>query len=216
MALDHDLNAVGGDFYEKANDSVDEHIYDRAFEELRADKLVDKAIKTGDVVPVFFLKDISGRSIGLSETLKSGPVILLFIRGHWCPYCIATLRAYQGALSGLKKFDGQLIVVTPEKPNFSSDTSREFHLTLPMVSDVGNRVSQGFRILYDLPSYLIDLFKKKGIILPQVNEVPTWQLPIAATYVIGKDGMVKANHLEVNHRTRMTPEEAIEALKKLS
>jgi len=41
-------------------------------------------------------------------------------------------------------------------------------------------------------------------------------LPIPATFILGKDGVVKWNYVNVDYRTRSEPDEIIQALKNLS
>jgi len=44
-------------------------------------------LKVGDAAPVFTAKDQNGKTISLKEALKKGPVVMLFYRGQWCPFC---------------------------------------------------------------------------------------------------------------------------------
>ncbi len=53
----------------------------------------DTAPRPGDAMPSFMLPDESGRLVALSSLLESGPVAVMFFRGHWCPYCRLNVRA---------------------------------------------------------------------------------------------------------------------------
>src|SRR5262245_51105299 len=55
----------------------------------------------GEAMPPFMLPNENGRLVGLEELLASGPVAVVFNRGHWCPYCrlntVALAKAYLDA-----------------------------------------------------------------------------------------------------------------------
>ncbi len=48
----------------------------------------------GDDAPDFELQSTAGESISLSETLDSGPTVVLVNRGHWCSFCAEQLQTF--------------------------------------------------------------------------------------------------------------------------
>jgi AhpC/TSA family len=61
-----------------------------------------RAPKFGERAPDFTLRDQFGRQVSLAGELEHGPVVLIFYRGEWCPYCNIMLRTY-----GLRASDSQ-------------------------------------------------------------------------------------------------------------
>src|SRR5690242_3900027 len=68
-------------------------------ERLITSGVADSALKEGEQAPDFTLPDALGHPVTLSQVLTQGPVIIIFYRGQWCPYCNLELRAYQKALT---------------------------------------------------------------------------------------------------------------------
>src|SRR5512140_4045093 len=64
----------------------------RAVQELIDSGAAGRALKQGDKAPNFELPDGHGRAFILAERLAQGPVVVVFYRGRWCPYCIAQLE----------------------------------------------------------------------------------------------------------------------------
>ncbi len=65
--------------------------------------------------PEFKLKDQSGLDVSLKELRKKGPVVLLFYRGNWCPFCNRQLKALQDSLELIYAKGAQVVAITPEK-----------------------------------------------------------------------------------------------------
>lgn len=58
-------------------------VMQRAAEELRASKILDKALKTGDKAPGFSLPNANGEIVSSKELLTKGPLVVSFYRGMW-------------------------------------------------------------------------------------------------------------------------------------
>lgn len=50
-----------------------------------------EAVKIGDTALDFTLNDEKGNAVTLSEAVKKSPVVLVFYRGYWCPFCARQL-----------------------------------------------------------------------------------------------------------------------------
>ncbi|HET9697475.1 MAG TPA: redoxin domain-containing protein, partial [Terriglobales bacterium] len=88
-------------------------INDRATEEFRQAGLAEQALKPGDAAPAFSLPDVKGNKISSTELLSQGPLIITFIRGRWCPFCCATMEAWQGMLPQVKNAGVNFVAITP-------------------------------------------------------------------------------------------------------
>src|SRR5881396_3544005 len=65
--------------------------------------------------PDFKSKDQNGNEIVLKDLRKKGPVVLVFYRGYWCPYCNKELQKLEDSLQQITEKGAQLIAVTPER-----------------------------------------------------------------------------------------------------
>jgi peroxiredoxin len=177
--------------------------------------IVDTALKMGDKAPDFSLKGANGETVSLSERLKSGPVVVLFYRGGWCPYCNMELKAYQDNLDTLSELGASLMAITPESPDNSMTTKEKNEISFDVLSDVNLEVSDKFGLTFTLPAPLAEVYGNFGINLPEVNGDEAWRLPIPAAYVIAQDGTVLLSHVDVNYTVRLDPLDVIAALQKL-
>jgi len=214
MDLQQELDTLRAEFVRKAPRGRAE-LYDAKVEELRRSFPIDAAMKVGDLAPDFTLLGANGITISLSECLRSGPAVVTFYRGGWCPYCHIQLRAYQRALGEITALDGWLLAISPQQPDGSLSTAQANELRFDVLSDVGNHVARSFGLVYRLPDELQAALTSNGKALPGINGDDSWELPLPATFVIAPDRRIALAAIELDYRQRLAPDAIIAALRSL-
>jgi peroxiredoxin len=187
-----------------------------AFEEILQANFGMKALSVGDKAADFTLPNAKGGQTSLADLLDEGPVVLNFYRGGWCPYCNLEFKALCDAVPQIKQLGGSLVGISPELPDNSMKTAELLKLNFDVLSDVGNVVSRDYGILMNVPASMRPLYLKWGLDVPAVNGDDSWELPIPATYVIGRDGIITFAYINKNYTERCEPAEIITALEKMS
>lgn len=183
-----------------------------AAEDLRAGGADRHALRQGDLAPDFAVADQHGRTVRLSDQLAYGPVVLLFVRGGWCPFCTLTLRAYQDALPAIHATGANLIGLTPEPADRCSGLAERELLAFPMLSDCGNAVADDYGVAYELAPTLRTVYRRLGHDLPRLNRTGNWRVPLPATFLIGTNGRVAHAHVEPVVHRRSEPADMIRML----
>jgi peroxiredoxin len=215
MSLEQELAAFKAEF-SRTGPAGRAALYEAKIEELRADFALASAVGVDEAAPDFALPNAAGKSIVLKELLRSGPVILTFYRGGWCPYCNIQLRAYQSVLPQISALGARLVAISPQLPDNSLDTVNKNTLTFDVLSDVGNEVARSYGLVYSLPDEIRAALRSNNKALPSINGEESWELPVPATYVIARDRLVALAYIEVDYRKRLEPEALIRCLKSLS
>ncbi|RNB87240.1 AhpC/TSA family protein [Brevibacillus fluminis] len=213
MAMKEILDQAKEVFINKAPEEVRLQVF-RQIKELQESGIVF-GLKEGDMAPNFTLANPLGEQVNLHDELEKGPVVLSFYRGSWCPFCNIQLRAYQQLLPDIEKLGGQLIAVSLQSPDNSLSHKEKEELTFQVLSDLNGHVAESYRILYELPDYLQDAFTNFGLDLTAVNKTNRWILPVTATFIIDKEGIIRCAHVTPDFMNRMEPQEIIDQLKKL-
>ena len=126
--------------------------------ELEKSAAASHALQPGDIAPDFILPDVDGRSVRLYTELERGPVVLVFYRGGWCPFCKIHLRGFQKSLADFKAAGAQVMVISPQLPDQSLITRENGHLAFPVLSDVGLNTARVFGVAFELPKALLKLY----------------------------------------------------------
>ena len=215
MRLEQELAAFKAEFARTAPPGR-AALYEAKIEELRAEFASESAIGVDDPAPDFALPNATAKSVVLKDLLRSGPVVLTFYRGGWCPYCNIQLRAYQGVLPEITGLGGRLVAISPQLPDNSLDTVNKNALTFDVLSDVGNKVARQYGLVYALPEEIRSALRSNNKPLPSINGDESWELPVPATFVVASDQHVALAHIEVDYRKRLEPEGLLTCLKSLS
>ena len=184
-----------------------------AFGTINAADFGSNALAWGERAKNFELANAKGGETALADLLESGPVVISFYRGGWCPYCNLEFKALNDSLSTIKSLGANLVGISPELPDNSISTAEKHALEFDVLSDVGNIVARNYGIVMDVPASMRPLYLQWGLDVPSANGDDTWELPIPATYVIDSDGTVVFAYVNKNYTERLEPEEIINALK---
>ena len=172
-------------------------------------------IAIGQPAPDFTLSDAYGNKLNLKQTLKKGPVILVFYRGAWCPFCNLHLHTLKKRMPEFKKYNAQLITITPQKPDKSAAQIKEKDLPFKVLSDLDSQVMKDYRLYFELEPQLVSIYKRVGLDVEAYNGKGRNVLPVPGTFVIDQQGIVRAMQAETDYKKRMEPNDIIEVLKKL-
>lgn len=180
--------------------------------ELAQSGLAEGALKEGDKAPPFALPDAIGEVATLEGLLAKGPVVLNFYRGGWCPYCNLELAALHKLLPEIAARGGQLIAVSPELPDQSLSVAEKFAMEFQVLSDVANQAARAFGLVFTLPEALRPIYAGLGIDLPKCNGDDSFELPMPATYVIDRHGVIAHAFVDADYSKRMEPADVVAAL----
>ncbi|MBT8317684.1 MAG: AhpC/TSA family protein [Lutibacter sp.] len=189
-------------------------IYAEGIEDVKNSGILDKALNVGDKAPNFTLNNALNKPVSLYDELKNGPVVLTWYRGGWCPYCNITLHNLQDRLPDFQKEGATLMALTPEVPDKSLSTSEKHELEFTVLSDVNNVVGKEYGVVFELLSGVATIYEK-GFGLSEFNGNSDNELPLAATYIIDKSGIIKYAFLDADYRKRAEPDELLKVLKNL-
>jgi len=163
-------------------------VHARIVAELQHSGMVDKALKPGSDLPEFELSDQNGSAIRSTNLLQNGPVVLFFIRGRWCPFCIAQLEAINSLVPHFQSLGASMVAISPQTVHQNSLMADQHKLRFPVLSDAGNKVAKVFGLAYRVPEYQQEIYGRAFVNLPFVNGDESWQLPIPATYIAKMSG----------------------------
>jgi peroxiredoxin len=161
------------------------------------------APQVGETMPPFLLPDENGRLVGLEKLLRSGPVAVAFIRGHWCPYC--RLNAVGLAEIEESVAPVQIVAISAETQKYTREIKRESNARFPFLTDVDNGYALALNLAIWVPDEMSSLIAAAGWDVPSYQGGEAWILPVPSVFVVDRDAIVRFRHVDPDYRRRLEP-----------
>ena len=185
---------------------------DRLIDRLRRAGAGDSAPKPGEPMPGFVLPDENGDRVSLDDLLDEGAVAITFHRGHWCPYCRININALAQAQKELAKGEGQIIGIMPDLQKLVAELKKQSNVPFTILSDMDNGYALSLNLTIWVGAELQRMLRDR-VNIPAFQGNSSWMLPIPATFVVGRDGLIRARFIDPDYRKRMTITEMLAAMR---
>ena len=188
-------------------------VFDHSIEDLRRRGVPSDAVKVGDRLDPFTLEDATGTPVGLEELVRSGPAVIVFYRGGWCPYCNLALRTYQEDLvPQLDRFGARLVAISPQSPDESLSTAEKAALSFTVLSDPGSRLAGRIGIAFQQADEVLAAQRRLGLDLARVNAEGATRLPRPTVLVVDRDQVVRFVDVQPDYTARTEVADFVAAL----
>jgi len=191
-------------------------VFDRSIQNLLDQGVPAEVVAVGDTLDSFTLRDVTGAQVTLDQLVETGPAVIVFYRGGWCPYCNLALRTYQQELHPkLAAFGARLVAVSPQSPDQSLSTVEKAELGFTVLSDPGSRVAQQIGIVFQQADEVLDAQRKLGLDLAQVNAEGSTRLPRPTVLIVEHNRVVRFVDVQPDYTARTEVADILSALEAL-
>jgi peroxiredoxin len=184
-------------------------IHAQAVAELKLRNIAANVLPVGAKAPPFEVPDHEGNFVSSSELLAKRKLVLCFIRGRWCPFCVGQMEAMNLVLPQIEHAGATLVAISPQTVKQSFFTHDQHKLRFPLLSDAGNKVARQFGLTYRVPQAQEAVYRRAFVNLPFTNGDESWELPIPATYILDHDGTIVYVSANEDYTERPEPAEIV-------
>ena len=128
--------------------------------------------------PEFVLPDESGALVKLSDYKGKHPVLLIFVRGDWCPGCHMMLRTYERNRERFMAKGIHVLGIGPDNIEVNRDMVARIGVQFRMLSDDKQEISGRYGVVYNNPLLESSVDYAEGI-------------PLPASFLVDIDGLVR-------------------------
>jgi peroxiredoxin len=179
-------------------------------------KTVEQAngLKVGHKAPVFSAMDADSNVFQLKEALQNGPVVIIFYRGFWCPVCNKHLGSLQDSLRLIENTGAKVIAISPEKPEYLDVMAEKTGAQFTLLYDEEYRIAKAYDVAYKpTRSQLFTYNVVLGGKLKKTHSDASQQLPIPATFIVNRDGIIVWRQFNRDYKKRASVKDIVDALK---
>jgi len=187
-------------------------VHAQAVAELKHRQLAANILPVGAKAPSFELPDHDGKMVSSAELLAHGRLVICFLRGRWCPFCVGQMEAMNLILPQIAEAGASLVAISPQTVRQSYFMHDQHKLRFPLLSDAGNKVAREFGLTYRVPAAQEAVYRRAFVNLPFTNGDESWELPIPATYILDRDGVILLASANEDYTERPEPAEILHSL----
>jgi peroxiredoxin len=189
-----------------------QNIHAQAVAELKQRNFVANALRVGAKAPSFELPDHNAKPVSASDLLAKGRLVLCFIRGRWCSFCVGQMEAMNLIVPQIEQSGATLVAISPQTVKQSFFMHDQHKLRFPLLSDAGNKVARQFGLTYRVPAAQESIYRRAFVNLPFTNGDDSWELPIPATYIVDRDSTILYASANEDYTERPEPLEILNSL----
>ncbi len=176
-------------------------------------KYVPKGLMVGDKAPIIIGTSINGNKVNSNEIIKEKEVVVIFYRGKWCPVCNRYLTNLHDSLALITGKKAEVLVIGPETFDNAEKTANKTGGDFVLIPDTNLKILTDYDVLFNVTKGYQN--KIKTFLLTDIaknNNQEEAILPVPATYIIGKNGLIKWRQFDYDYTKRASVKSIIKHL----
>jgi peroxiredoxin len=105
-----------------------------------------------------------------------------------------------------------VLAISPEIPESAEDIVKKSGATFSVIHDAEYRIMCAYGTAFEMPKAQRSKLKVMGLNVDKANGNEEGVLPVPATFIIGRDGRIKALHFDEDYKERMSVEAILSVL----
>ncbi len=169
-------------------------------------------IPVGQKIPDVHGRDLEGHDVPLASAHAKGPVLLVFYRGGWCPWCNFEMRALTEAYPEFQKRGIALLAISVDKPDVEAKLRAVYSIPFPVLSDSDAAIIQAFHVVKTVGGAEGFLMKAFGVDLEASSGREHHQIAIPSLFLVDRAGIVRWAHSDPDFKVRPTTAQILAAV----
>ncbi|HEY1535676.1 MAG TPA: peroxiredoxin family protein, partial [Polyangiaceae bacterium] len=129
-------------------------------------------VPVGQKVPDVHGRDLDGKDISLSALYAKGPLLLVFYRGGWCPYCNSEIHSLTMGFPEFQKRGVTPVAVSVDTPDREAKLKATYTIPFPVLSDSDAAIIEAFHVVNHVDDATLAKMKGFGLDLESYSGKP--------------------------------------------
>lgn len=161
------------------------------------------------------VSDLDGQSVELTELYGRGPIMLIFYRGGWCPYCNFQIRQLTEGYADFQERGVTLVLISVDRIEEGARTRASWEIPFPVLSDPDLVAHRAFRVLEVVDEETRGRYRSFGIDLEAASGRDHHTIAIPSVFVVDTEGKILFAHADRDYRTRPSNAQLLEVIDRL-
>jgi len=169
-------------------------------------------LAAGDGVPAFTSHSVTGEPVHWNELAQEGPLLVVFYRGGWCPYCNVQIRQLTLAYPEFEERGILPVLISADRPDAASLAQNHYEIPFPVLSDPDLAAHVAFGVTLEVDDETVERYKEYGIDLEAWSGRDHHTIAVSSAFLVDVDGVVQWAHTSLDYKTRPSPEQLLDAV----
>lgn len=170
-----------------------------------------KPLTVGARAPAFAARTVQGEPFRFDPGSLQQPVLLIFYRGGWCPYCNAHLGQLRTVEPKLVGMGYEVLFLSADRPELLRSSLKEKDLPYTILSDAEMHAARAFGTAFRVDDATVQRYKEWNIDLEKASGQTHHELPVPAVFIVDRGGIIRFAHWNPDYKVRLNPEELLTA-----
>lgn len=162
----------------------------------------DTGISVGQKVPDVHGRDLDGKDVALTTLYAKGPILLVFYRGGWCPYCNSEIHSLTVAFPEYQKRGVTPVAVSVDTVDQEAKLKATYAIPFPVLSDSGAAMIEAFHVVNHVDDATLAKMKGFGVDLEKSSGEKHHEIAIPSFFLVDRTGVVRWAHSDPDFKTR--------------
>ncbi len=168
-------------------------------------------LTVGTAMPTALVRNADGSERRLGPGPLSRPLVLIFYRGGWCPYCNRHLGELKKVEPKLLQLGYELLFLSTDRPEILYSSLKEPDVHYALLSDSAMDAAHAYKVAFRVDQGTLAKYKEYGVDLHKTTGQSQPELPVPAVFLIDKSGIIRFVHANPDYTTRISPEALLSA-----
>jgi len=169
---------------------------------------VENGHKVADIV----LAEHYGGSISLTDLWAGHPLIVIFYRGGWCPFCNAQIKEMADNSERFEEIGVLPVFISVDTPDAVSLTNQTYQIPFPVLSDTNLKAHTEFNVINKISDELQERAASRGLDFSEWSGSDHGVIAHASSFLVDTNGVVQWSTVVKDYRSRPSIDQLIAAI----
>lgn len=159
-------------------------------------------LKPSESVPNFTVSNHQGEPTTFDDLRSDGPLLVIFYRGGWCPYCNLQIRQITQAWDEFSDRDVLPVLMSVDRTDGAALAQKTYEIPFPVLSDTELAAHKAFDVVLEVDATTVEKYKTYGIDLEAWSGRSDGKIAVSSAFLVDEDGVVQWAHTSLDYKTR--------------
>lgn len=169
-------------------------------------------IPVGKPAPDATVTDDEGNAVQLASLYAEGPVLVVFYRGGWCPFCNFQVRELVEGRKRFAELGVTPVLISVDQPSAASRTRDAWHIPYPVLSDPDLAAHRAFAVTQVVDDGVVADLAARGFDLEAASGREHHTIAVPSVFLV-EEGTVRWAHADPEYKVRPTNAQLFEAIR---